>query len=195
MSNLRASGLLIMVFLTAINAKAQIPSDYQTKVSYHEKKVITYSLPSEADLSCLTLSELSRYHGYMQFYTMEEYVDLDGDVLSDRKIIEELHVRDEWMREYSRITVGKNSTDIYDKEGNLYYQKPRDLDSNEVFLSEEEAATYGYLNLDSNHFDKLRTDLESFGLTVQVNNDVLSATNADYAITYDHNTKVASTVE
>ncbi|MGB0849857.1 MAG: T9SS type A sorting domain-containing protein [Bacteroidia bacterium] len=173
----------------------QPPVDYKTKVSYHEKKEVSYTVPDESDLNCLTLSELSRYHGYMQFYSMDEYVDLDGDVLSDQKFIEERYVRDDWMKEYSRITVGKNSIDIYDKEGNLYYQKLRELDSSDVFLSEAEAATYGYLNLDSNHFTQLKTDLESVGFTVQVNNDVLSTSNSDFAITYDNGTKVASTVE
>ncbi|PCJ65918.1 MAG: hypothetical protein COA58_07505 [Bacteroidetes bacterium] len=173
----------------------QLPTDYVTKVSYHEKKEVTYSLPSEADLNCLTLSELSQYHGYMQFYTMEEYVDEEGDLLTDQKFIEEVHVRDEWMEGYSRITVGKKGVDVYGTESGLLYHRDRQTEDTEVFLNPEEAANYGYLDLNDDYYQSLLNDLSTLDVEVSENNSIITASSGFMTMVYDHNTKMASTTE
>ena len=194
MKNKKLKGLIMLLALST-NSFGQLPTSYVTKVSYHEKKEVAYSLPTEANLNCLTLSELSRYHGYMQFYTMDEFVDEEGDLLTDQKFIEEMHVRDEWMEGYGRITVGKNSVDVYGMESGLLLQKPRTIDSNEVFLSPLQALDYGFLNLNQGYYNQLATDLEALGLAVTQNNDLITASNSQFAITYDHTSKVASATE
>jgi hypothetical protein len=43
------------------------------------------------------------------------------------------------MESFSRITVGKNTLDVYDSEGSLFHQKPRVIDSSTLFLTPTEA--------------------------------------------------------
>jgi hypothetical protein len=174
---------------------AQLPEDYVTKVSYHEKKEVIYSLPSEGDLGCLSLAELSQYHGYMQFYSIDEYIDTEGDLLTDQNFIEEQHVRDEWMEGYSRITVGKKSIDVYGLESGLISRTPREPDSNDVFLTAEESEKFGFFDLNLAYYDKVVAELIALGLELVEQNQFVTASNPFITISYDHNGKIASATE
>jgi hypothetical protein len=194
-NKLKRGKLLGVGLLITIVGYSQLPTDYVTKVNYHEKKEVTYSLPSEAGLNCLTLSELSQYHGYMQFYTMDEYVDQDGELLTDQNFIEERHVRDEWMEGYSRITVGKNTIDVYTKESGLRTQIEVVPDEEDVFMTNEQAMGYGFLDLNEEYYLQLRNELQDAGLNVLEGNNMLSASNEFASIAYDSNAKVVSATE
>lgn len=187
--------ILTVLGFISLSSSAQLPIDYLTKVSYHEKKEVNFGIENEASLSCLNLSELAEYHDYMQFYTMDEYVDMEGDLITDQKVIEEYHVRDDWMEGYSRITVGKEMVEVFGTEGDIIHNQPREFDPEEVYLTPLEAANYGYLNLDLAHYNEAVVDLVEFGLNVTQNNEVVTGSNNLLSITYDHNVKVASTVE
>lgn len=192
---LKRSRLLGVGLLTTILSYAQLPTDYVTKVSYHEKKNVTYSLVHEGDIHCLTLSELAKYHGYMQFYTIDEYVDQEGDLLTDQVFIEERDVRDDWMEGYSRITVGKETIDVYTTESGLRTQIEIEPDEDEVFMTNEQAVSYGFLDLGQEYYTQLQDELQSLGLNVSEQDGILSANNEFIAVAYDGNTKVASTTE
>ena len=191
----KRSNLLVLGILAATLGYAQLPEDYLTKVSFHEKKDVTYSLPTEGDLRCLTLSELSQYHGYMQLYTMDEYVDQEGELLTDQNFIEERDVRDDWMESYSRVTVGKATIDIYTKESGLRTQIPVEQDEEAVYMTPVQAASYGFLDLDGDYYTQLKDELQELELAVEDNNGILSASNANIGIVYDGNTKIASSTE
>lgn len=192
---LKRSRLLGVGLLTTILGYAQLPQDYLTKVSYHEKKNVTYSLINEGDIHCLTLSELAKYHSYMQFYTMDEYVDQEGDLLTDQVFIEERDVRDDWMEGYSRITVGKETIDVYTNESGLRTQIQIEPNEVDMFMTNEQAASYGFLDLGQEYYDLLLGELQNLELIVSEQNGIISASNELVAIVYDGNTKVASTTE
>ena len=191
----RRSVLLGLGLLTALLGQAQLPNDYIIKVSFHEKKEVSFSLPSQADYNCLTYRELAEHHGYMQFYRIDEYVDLDGEILLDKNFIEEYQVRDEWMESFSRITVGKITMDVYDSKGDLFYQKPRMIDSSTVFLSPAEASNYKYLDLTLSYFNSLVLAYSNLGFSVTQSNNVITAYSPEVIATYDHNLKIASATE
>lgn len=186
--------LVVGVFSTMLGF-AQLPDDYVTKVNYHEKKEVIYSLPGEGDLHCLTLSEVAQYHGYIQFYTMDEYVDTEGELLTDQNFIEEQNVRDEWMEGYSRITVGKETIDVYTTETGLRTQIPVQQDPEAVYLNNEQAISYGFLDLNQEYYTELHDELQTLGLSVSETGGIISAHNESVSIVYDHNTKVASSTE
>jgi hypothetical protein len=186
---------LVGLMLLDLSSYGQLPFDYLTKVSFHEKKTVSYSLPNQADFNCLTFRELAEYHGYMQFYKLDEYVDLDGEILLDKNFIEEYQVRDEWMESFSRITVGKNTLDVYDSEGSLFHQKPRIIDSSTLFLTPTEAANYKHLDLNIPYYDSLVVAYSNLGFVVTESNNVLTASSPDVIATYDHNLKIASATE
>jgi hypothetical protein len=186
---------LALMVMVPIHNWAQLPSEYATKVSYHEKKEVTYSVHDEADLNCLTYRELSEYHGHMQFYTIDEYVDLRGNVLLDKNFIEEKNVRDNWTESFRRITVGKNTIDVYDSDGQLFYQKERSLDSSHAFLTPLESTNYGFLDLGLDYYDSLKVAYTSLGFTVTENNKTLTATSIALIVTFDHKLKIASVTE
>ena len=174
----RCNLLMLGILLTALGY-AQLPEIYITKVSYREKKEVTYSLPNEGDVKSLTLAELSQYHGYMQLYTMDEYVDYNGQLHTDQNFIEERDVRDDWMESYSRVTVGTFSVDVYTKESGLRTRIPIQPDKDNVFMTLYQAANYGFLDLNENYFEELRYELElRFNQEVPYDYGVLSASNA-----------------
>lgn len=186
--------LSLIIVYSGMTTQAQLPSDYVTKVSFYEKKEVTYSLPSEVSLHCLSVAELAQYHGYMQRYTMDEYVDTDGDLLTDQKFIEEQNVRDEWMEGYTRITVGKETIDVYTAESGLRTQIPVEQDTEEVLMSNEQALNYGFLDLNDTYYLTLKNELHDLGLQVVEDGSLVSASNAFASIAYDHSTKTASAV-
>jgi|GEM_PF-1144563 len=194
-NKLKRRKLLGLGVLTSLLGFAQLPQDYVTKVNYHEKKEVSYSLLSEADRNCLSLAELSQYHGYMQFYTMDEYVDSEGDLLTDQNFIEELHVRDEWMEGYSRITVGKETIDVYTTETGLRSQIQIESDENDVYLTNEQAISYGFLDLNQDYYSRLLAELQELNLNVTNNENIITASNEVVSIVYDDNTKLASATE
>ncbi len=185
---------LILVY-SGMTTQAQLPTDYVTKVSFYEKKEVTYSLPSEESVKCLSLAELAQYHSYLQRYTMDEYVDTDGDLLTDQNFIEEQNVRDEWMEGYERITVGKETIDVYTTESGLRTQIPVEQDTDDIFLSYEQALNYGFFDLNDAYYLALKDELHELGLSVVENGPLVSAKNDLTNITYDHSTKTASAVE
>ena len=187
--------MLAGLVLLGLSSNGQLPLDYLTKISFHERKTVSFSLPSQADYDCLTIRERAEYHGYMQFYKLDEYIDLDGDILFDKNFIEEYQVRDNWMESYSRITVGKNTLDLYDSEGGLFYQKPRIIDSSTLFLTHAEAANYKHLDLNISYYDSLVVAYSNLGFVVTESNIVLTASSPEVITTYDHNLKIASASE
>ena len=178
-----------------LNLSAQIPNDFLTKVSYLEKKEVSFSLPNGIDQKCLTLSELSRYHGYMQFYSIDEYIDIEGDLLTDKKFIEELNVRDQWMESYDRIIVGKKSVQIFGKKSGLMHEKVREQDSEISPITPELAAKYGYYNFDLNLFSQLESELVSAGYGIDKNNIFIIAKSKNRTIQIDKLNKVFSVTE
>lgn len=189
------SGMACILMATSTFVRAQLPTDFITKVSYHEKKEVVYSMPSEVDLQCLTLAELSQFHNYMQSYTINEYVDLEGDLLSDKRIVDEQNVRDEWMEDFSRITVGKHSVNVYAEDGTLFHQSPREQDSNTVYLTQEQAEEYGKLVLDQEFYEDLILQLVNAGLSVVEENNLVVASNDFVTFSYNHSAKTISSTE
>lgn len=49
---LRKGTFLVILSSLGFCNFAQLPEEYITKVSYHEKKEVIYSLPTKAELSC-----------------------------------------------------------------------------------------------------------------------------------------------
>lgn len=144
---------------------------------------------SAADLNCLSFKELAQYHGHMQFYVVDEYVDSEGDLLTDKTFLEEWHVRDDWMEGYSKISVGKNSTRVYDTEGQLLHEAPRERDANESFLSEAQAKNYGFLDLSDSFVQQLKKQLIVNGCQVSEDNGVLLAKTQSMVFSYDPSEK------
>jgi len=173
---------------------AQVPLDYVTKVSYHEKTEVSYAMVGEEDRSCLTFSELSEYHGYMQSYRMDEYVDEEGDLLTDKQFIEERDVRDDWMAGLGRIMIGKHHTEVYDNEGNLMISREREHEEEPTFLNHEQQLTYGTLNLDGDYYNQLMIELQEMGLDVEDQGGLLIARSDQQVLMYDDVSKIASTV-
>jgi hypothetical protein len=178
----------------SINSGGQPLTDYQTKISYVEVKEVKYFLTSETDYETLSIAEISKYHGYTQMYTMDEYIDLDGELLTDQKFILEYNVRDEWMEGYSRIVLGKNTIDIYGTENGLLYQTDRVYGDDDTTLTAQQAAQYGLYQLDMTYYNQLLNQLQSLGFVVNQSNFMLSASKDLLDISYDHNSKTASTV-
>jgi hypothetical protein len=194
-NTLLKAGMAVTLIASCISSKAQLPTDYITKVSYVEKKEVTYSMPSAEDVSCLSLAELAQYHGYSQLYRMDEYVDLEGDLLSDKVILDEQNVRDDWMEDFSRITVGKHMVQVYAEDGSVFHESPREVDSNSVYLSPEQSEAYGALYLDQVFYDNLLSQLMNTGLVVSEGNNRIFASNPMVSFTYDHNAKTTTTTE
>lgn len=183
--------LLVSVGMTL---HAQLPSEYLTKVSYEEEKTVTYSIANEDDLSCLSLRELSQYHGYWQQYTMDEYIDLDGDLITDKQFIAEEDVRDDWMEGYGRVLVGKYVAEVYAKDGSLIHSSPNEQDENKVLLTTAQAESYRYLNLDQKFYNQLISEYTSNSdFTVNHSNGLLVASAPEASVTFDNNLKIFST--
>lgn len=187
---------IILVALIGQTGFGQMPEDFLTKVSYLEKKEVTYSLPTEGDINCLTLIELSEYHGYMQFYSMEEVIDLDGELLSEQVYLDEYNVRDDWMDGLDRVIVGKNLLEVYNKNEGLVYQKPRyDSGDAPIFLGLLEAQKYGVYHMDQVYYNEFLDLLTQTELEVSDNGIIITGTSEFYNIFYDHNLKIVSETE
>lgn len=193
--NLTAFLAFMMLALAGIPSQAQLPADYTTKVSYHERKEVSYEIPGEATLKCLTLSELSRYHDYMQFYKMDEYVDRKGDLYTDQQFIEEQNVRDDWMEGYGRIVCGSKTIDIYDTDGALIHQTDRVVDPDEKFATPAESKNYGFLNFNANYYSQLMDTLKENGLQVSQLNGQIVATGHNIKYTFDQSSRTAALTE
>ena len=185
---------MILCVSAVVTCSAQVPLDYVTKVSYHEKTEVSYAMVGEEDKQCLTLAELSEYHYYMQFYTMDEYVDMEGDLLTDKQFIEEQDIRDDWMAGLGRITVGKHHTEVYDNEGNLMVSKEREPEDDPSFLNHEQQLMYGTLHLDEIYIQQISTELQEMGFDVQEEENLLIARSDEHVFMYDDVSKIASTV-
>src|SRR5690606_4844604 len=168
---------------------AQLPETYITKVSYFEQKQVSFEMIDESDETvrqalkngdpypatpygrdCLTLGELSRYHSYRQDIQMTKYIDLDGEILSDKRILFEEDVRDSWMPAYSRIILGKELYEVYGADEEVLYRFSRkelanknsgdsasidSLDKEDVFyMSAEDAANFQLYVLDDHFYQE-----------------------------------------
>jgi len=206
---------LINLFLMfASGAFAQLPNEYITKVTYLEQRLVSFEMIGENEevlvqsvesgenypvspygVDCLNLGELSRYHGYSQNFDITQYIDLEGDLLTDKRITYEENVRDDWMESYSRLILGKQNYEIYGENDQLLYSFPREnfLDSlGPIFMSGEDAANFEHYVLDDSFYLKSVLEFENMAIPPILKNEngVLTAEFDSISILYDHHLKL-----
>ena len=166
-----------------------LPEDYVSKVNYYDQKVVTYELISDENVNCLTISERAQFHGFQQLYHMTEVVDQEGDLLTDKVFIDEQNVRDEWMEDFSRITVAKDSIYVYGENDSVFYSMPSDSDK--VYLSAQQAVDYGLVKMDSDFYEDLTLELLKSNFVVQNQGNRLIAHSDMVSIFMDKSTQVS----
>ncbi len=197
---------------------AQLPNDYITKVTYEEQKQVSFEMfgengeaiiqalqsggdypPSPNGVDCLTLGELSRYHGYRQDITMTQYIDMDGELLTDKVFTYEENVRDKWMKPYSRVVLGKKLYEIYGEGDQLLYRYTKEQLGDSLnaevpnYMNAEDAANFQHYVLDQNFYrsavDELR-NLEDQPDSLFDRDGVLVAHFDSFTYLYDHQIKM-----
>jgi hypothetical protein len=193
MKNYFKLGVLIATFFhggLGLQGVAQnLPNDFISKVQYYEHKAITYELINSEGFHCLTLRERSQFHGYSQLYEMVELVDQEGDLLTDKVFIDEQNVRDEWMEDFSRITVAKDSIYVYGEDDSVFYSMPSDSDK--VYLSAQQAMDYGLVKMDNGFYEELALELMKNNFVVQNQGNRLIAHSDMVSIFMDKSTQVS----
>lgn len=198
---------------------AQLPNDYITKVTYLEQRLVSFEMLGDSEevivqsvqagegypaspygVDCLDLGELSRYHGYRQNIDMTQYIDLDGELLTDKRITYEENVRDEWMEPYSRIVLGKQLYEIYGATGELLYSFSREDLADTVnpedpyYMSEEDAANFQHYVLDDSFYQMSLDEFQNMAYppdSLDDENGILVAQFDSVTILYDHQLKLS----
>lgn len=210
-------------YLFMAPAIAQLPTNYITKVSYLEQTFVSFEMIGDSDevivqsvqsgegypaspygKGCLTLAELSRYHGYRQDISMTQYIDLEGDLLTDKRITYEENVRDDWMPAYSRIVLGKELYQIYGANDSLLYNFSREeladwtnpVDS--LYLSAQAAANFQHYVLDDNFYQRTIQEFQNLPIppdSLFIGDGLLVAQFDSMTILYDHQFKLSVLTE
>lgn len=209
---------LYLLFAINIVSKAQLPETFITKVSYLEHTLVNYDLietnsrvltenqlegenqPSFSDtVPCLNLSELARYHGFKKSIHLTQYIDQEGELLSDKRMLYEENVRDDWMESYSRIVLGKQFYEIYGTDDTLLYQYDKEqfedslYTSSQNLMSPEDAANFEHYLLDDSFYFRTMNDfisMESPPNTLTDSAGYLIAQFDSLTLLYDHELKI-----
>ncbi len=212
------SGLGLCLCMTP--TMAQLPGEYITKVNYLERRLIRFEMVGGGDNEvqstveatgrypasptgpdCLTLGELSRYHGSRQDIQITKMVDMEGDLLIDQKILREEDVRDKWMTPYSRIVLGKELYEVYGPEGKLLYSYPKTEFQNpesQENLSPREAANFERYVLDDKFYQQALYEFQNSEYrpkTLSNKQGVLLAEFDSMSVRYNHHLKIVVTTE
>ena len=200
-------------------AMAQLPNDYITKVTYTERTSVSFEMVGESEeqiltkvqagegypampygVDCLNLGELSRYHGYRQDINMTQYIDMDGELLTDKVFTYEENVRDEWMPAYSRIILGKEYYEVYGENDELLHSFVKediadsvDLLEGPYYMNEEDAANYQHFVLDDDFYQASLDELQNMEVepdSFYDEEDVLVAHFDSFSFLYDHQLKM-----
>ena len=202
---------------------AQMPTNYITKVSYTELKMVSYEIeaPNQDSIvqaiqggevftssafgfDCLNLGELSRYHAYQQQISVNEYVDLEGEILTEKEMLFEEDVRDEWMTSFKKILLGKHQYQIIGDDNQVLYSYTKDELADSLgyqgfdTLTIEDAANYKHYALDDSFYQRSVTEILSLPVTPDTfvhANGILFARFDSVSILYDHNLKFSVNTE
>ncbi len=201
-------------------ASAQLPEDYITKVTYLERKQVSFEMaagaagrfepaetgpnPAPYGRNCLTLGELSRYHAFRQDIFMTQYVDRDGELLTDKRILFEQDIRDNWMEPYTRVVLGKETYEVYGTDDKLLFRFNREELSNSanpeprVYMRIEEGVNYQHFVLDDAYYGNLVSELQNSPVPVHRlanQSGILTAELDSATLLYDHNRKLLVVTE
>lgn len=203
--------LLLAIILISQAGFGQLPTEFIKKISYTEHVALQYEVVNDfgesqplKGLDCLTLGELSMYHGYTRLFEIDEYIDLDGDLLSDKRILNDQGVRDDWMPAYSRIVIGKYQDQIFGEHDEVLYSFDKDTvydadGSPEILLlSDYEAANYQHYVLDDSFFNQFKAEfrlIDNAVVTGSLSEGFLEVKLDSLFLYYDHQSKILTTSE
>lgn len=189
--NQRKTTLVLLLGLLPSFVNAQ-SDEFQKQLRYLEKTTANHYLPDEGDVHCLTSGELAQFSSSQALSEVVETIDLEGELLSDRTIVFEDGVRDDWMDSYHRIEVGREYVSIYAEDGSVIEQIEREEDP-ETLFTEQEAESYQRYSFNEEDLNQFREFLELEGFAVSDQGGVLQGSSETAMVHYNPFAKSVTT--
>jgi hypothetical protein len=183
-----------LVFLNLI-ASAQMPDHYISKVQFQEKTEVVYELVDDSSYKCLTLDELSRFHGHHTVIDKTQLIDVDGQVHTLDVYMEEKQVRDAWMDNIGRIYSGPEFAEFYSIQEQLLYRSEVVPDTSIRPITEHEALTFWEYDLGDSTLIRLLDRFQKQGVQCIYQDAILKANTDQSTFLYDRNTQISVTTE